>query len=144
MIFMHSIISVTKVYSYIYIFNIPKKQMMSLSRDFGYILHKFLRDGCFFLFSRLCSQQYIYFYQKINWSSWQDIDPDEQRTGQRLLSMFVFSVKTPYIRKPCCFIQRCLYRFVDFQRVLLVRVYLTYLPFLSDLINPIYGEKTPL
>lgn len=60
MIFMQSIISVTKVYSYIYIFNIPKKQMMSLSRDFGYILHKFLRDGCFFVFKVVFTAVYIF------------------------------------------------------------------------------------
>lgn len=39
---------------------IPKKQMMSLSRDFGYILHKFLRDGCYFVFKVVFTAVYIF------------------------------------------------------------------------------------
>lgn len=72
--------------------------MMWHSRVFGYMLHKFLRDGCF-SFSRLYSQQYIYFYQKINWSSRADNDPDEWRTGQRLLFMFVLQCQNPLHQK---------------------------------------------
>lgn len=34
--------------------------MMSLSRDFGYILHKFLRDGCYFVFKVVFTAVYIF------------------------------------------------------------------------------------